>query len=146
MAGDGFMRGFVLDTSVILKWFSESGESDLDRALQLRQSMVEGNVFFVVPDLLFYELTNALRHNPDFSKKDVEQALHSVFAMGVEVRSVNAEVMRAAISLAFKHDVTVYDAYFLALSIKEGKPFITADYRFMGRIKGFRNIIRLSEI
>jgi len=36
MAGDGFMRGFVLDTSVVLKWFSESGESDLDRVLQLR--------------------------------------------------------------------------------------------------------------
>ena len=35
MAGDGFTRGFVLDTSVVLK-FSESGESDLDRVLQLR--------------------------------------------------------------------------------------------------------------
>jgi len=40
----------------------------------------------------------------------------------------------------------VYDAYFLALSIKEGKPFITADYRFMGRVKGFREIIKLSDI
>jgi len=146
MAGDGFMRGFVLDTSVILKWFSESGESDLDRALQLRQSMLERTVFFVVPDLLFYELANALRHNPNFSKKDVEQALHSVFEIGLEVKSVNEEVMREAISLAFKHDVTVYDAYFLALSIKEGKPFITADYRFMGRVKGFREIIKLSDI
>jgi len=81
------MRRFVLDTSVILKWFSESGENDLARALQLRQSMLEGTVFFVVPDLLFYELANALRHNPNFSKKDVEQALHSVFEMGLEVKA-----------------------------------------------------------
>jgi len=66
MAGDGFVKGFVLDTSVILKWFSQSIESDLDPALQLRQSMLEGIVFFVVPDLLFYELANALRHNPIF--------------------------------------------------------------------------------
>jgi predicted nucleic acid-binding protein len=145
MAGDGFMRGFVLDTSVVLKWFSESGESDLDQALQLRQSMLEGNIFFVVPDLLFYEFANALRHNPNFSKKDVEQALHSVFEMGLEVKSVKEEVMREAISLAFKHDVTVYDAYFLALSRMEGKPFITADYRFMGRLKEFRGIIKLSD-
>jgi predicted nucleic acid-binding protein len=145
VAGDGFMRGFVLDTSVILKWFSPSGESDLDSALQLRQSMVEGTVFFVVPDLLFYELANALRHNPNFSKKDVEQAVCSVLEMRLEVRSLNEEVMREAISLAFKHDVTVYDAYFLALSKKEDKPFITADYRFMGRVKGFREIIKLSD-
>lgn len=140
------MRGFVLDTSVILKWFSESGESDLDRALQLRQSMLEGTIFFVVPDLLFYELANALRHNPNFSKKDVEQAILSVFEMGLEVKSLNEEVMKEAISLAFKHDITVYDAYFLALSRKEGKPFITADYRFMGRLKGFREMIKLSDI
>ena len=139
------MRGFVLDTSVILKWFSESGESDLDRALRLRQSMVEGTVFFVVPDLLFCELANALRHNPNFSKKDVEQALHSLFEMGLEVKSVDEEVMEEAISLAFKHTVTVYDAYFLALAKKEGKPFLTADYRFMGRVKGFREIIKLSD-
>jgi hypothetical protein len=40
------MRKFVLDTSVLLKWFSEFGESDLDRALQLRDSMLAGTVFF----------------------------------------------------------------------------------------------------
>jgi predicted nucleic acid-binding protein len=139
------MRGFVLDTSVILKWFSQSGESDLVPALELRQSMLEGTVFFVVPDLLFYELANALRHNPNFSRKDVEQAVSSVLEVGLQVKSVSEEVMKEAISFAFKHDVTVYDAYFLALSKKEDKPFITADYRFMGRIKGFREIIKLSD-
>ena len=140
------MRGFVLDTSVILKWFSEFEESDLDQALQLRQAMREGTVFFVVPGLLFYELANALRHNPNFSMKDVEQAVHSVFEMGLEVKGVNEQVMADAISLAFKHNLTAYDAYFLALSKKEGKPFITADYRFVGRVKGFRGIIKLSDI
>jgi len=140
------MRGFVLDTSVILKWFSELEESDLDRALQLRQSMVAGTVSFVVPELLFYELANALRYNPNFSIKDVEQAVHSVFAMGLEVRGADEQVMGDAISLAFKHNLTLYDAYFLALSKKEGKPFITADYRFIGRVRGFREIIKLSDI
>lgn len=140
------MRSFVLDTSVLLKWFSEFGESDLDQALQLRESMRVGTDIFTVPGLLFYELANALRHNPKFSTKDVEQAVHSVFDMGFEVRSVDEEVMREAISLAFKYQVAVYDAYFLALAKKEAKPFITADYRFMGRVKGFREIIKLADI
>jgi predicted nucleic acid-binding protein len=140
------MRGFVLDTSVVLKWFSESGEGDLDQALKLRQSMRDGNVFFVVPDLMFYELANALRHNPNFSKEDVGQAIHSVLEMGFEVQGVEAGVVEEAISLSYKHKVTVYDSYFLALSKREGKPFITADYRFMGRVKDFREIIRLSDV
>lgn len=146
MAGDASMRGFVLDTSVILKWFSEFDEEDLVRALKLRQSMLDGTVFFVVPELLFYELANALRYNPNFSAKDVEQAIHSVFEMGLDVRGVDEQVMGEAISLAFKHKLTIYDSYFLALSKKEGKPFITADYRFTGRVKGFREIMKLSDI
>ncbi len=78
------MRRFILDTSVILKWFSEFDENDLGPALQLRSAMQEGNVFFIVPDLLFYELANALRHNPNFSTSDVKQAVHSVWEMGLE--------------------------------------------------------------
>jgi len=69
MAGDGFMRGFVLDTSVILKWFSESGESDLDRALQLRQSMLEGTAFFVVPDCCFMNSPMPCAITPTFQRR-----------------------------------------------------------------------------
>ena len=76
------MRGFVLDTSVILKWFSEAGESDLDRALQLRQSMLGRTVFFVVPDLLFYELANALRREPCaiFQNRPNEREYHKFWS------------------------------------------------------------------
>jgi len=140
------MRGFVLDTSVILKWFSDFQESDLDRALLLRQSMLDGTILCVVPELLFFELANALRFNPNFSMTDVEQAVRSVFAMGLEVRGVDEQVMGDALSLACKHHLTVYDAYFLALSKKEGKPFITADYKLAGKVKGFRGIIKLSDV
>jgi predicted nucleic acid-binding protein len=77
-----------------------------------------------------------------------KQVVHSVFEMGLEleVKGVNEQVMSDAISLAFRHNLTAYDAYFLALSKKEGKPFIMADYRFLGRVKGFRGIIKLSDI
>ena len=46
----------------------------------------------------------------------------------------------------FKCNVTVYDAYFLALSRLESKPFVTADYKFTRRIKGFKDIVNLTEI
>ena len=129
------MKGFVLDTSVILKWFSDFEEADLDQALLLRQAFLEGKVLFVVPDLLFYELANALRHNPNFSKGDVEEAVHSVYEMGLEAKGAEESVLGEAISLAFRYNLAVYDAYFLALSKNEGKPFITADYRFVERLE-----------
>ena len=140
------MSGFILDTSVVLKWFSNFGENDLDQALVLRAALTDGTVLFTVPELLFYELSNALRYNSNFSLEDVQEALDSVLEMGMDVISVDRSVMAKAISIAFKYDVTVYDAYFLALSWREKKPLIVADYRFAKKVSGFSGILRLSDI
>jgi len=140
------MKGFVLDTSVVLKWFSELGENDLSQAIQLRQALLDGSVLFTVPELLFYELSNALRYNPSLSSKDVQEALDSVIDMGLVVKGVDKRVMAEAISIAFKYGVTVYDAYFLALSRIERKPLIIADYKFAEKVKAFKEILRLSDL
>ncbi len=140
------MKGFVLDTSVVLKWFSEFGENDLPQAVQLRHALLDGSVSFTVPELLFYELSNALRYNPLLSSKDVQEALDSVIDMGFTVKGVDKRVMAEAISLAFRYGVTVYDAYFLALSRIERKPLIIADYKFAERVKASKEIIRLSDL
>lgn len=139
------MKKLVLDTSVIVKWFSED-ENDAEYANKLRRQILEGLYDIIIPDLLFYELANALRHNSNFTTEDVQSALDSVFDMEFDIRKVDSSVVAAAIDIAFKCNVTVYDAYFLALSQFERKPFVTADYKFTGRIKGFKNIVHLAEI
>jgi predicted nucleic acid-binding protein len=139
------MKGFVLDTSVVLKWFSEYGEDDLDRAFEIRECLFEGSVHFIVPELLFYELANALRYNPRFSTKDVSEAIDSVFDMELKVVRIDKRIMEDAIALAFKYHITVYDAYFLGLSRAEEKPLITADYKFFEKMKGYKGILKLSE-
>ena len=139
------MNGFVLDTSVVLKWFSEYGENDLDRAFRIREYLLEGAAHFTVPELLFYELGNALRYNPRFSTKDVNEAIDSVFDMELKVAKIDKGIMEDAIALAFKYHITVYDAYFLGLSRAEGRPLITADYKFFKKMKGYKGIIKLSE-
>src|SRR4030043_2217544 len=140
------MKGFVLDTSVVLKGFSEFGENDLPQAFQLRQALLDGSVTFTVPELLFYELSNALRYNPSLSSKDVQEALDSVMDMGFVVKGVDKRVMADAISIAFRYGVTVYDAYFLALARTERKPLIIADYKFVERVKASKEIMRLSDL
>ena len=133
------VKKFVLDTSVVVKWFS-GDEDDAEHANKLRHQIQEGLCVITIPDLLFYELANALRHNPNFTAEDVRVALDSVFDMEFDIRKVDSSV------IAFKFNVTVYDAYFLALSQLESKPFVTADYKFTGRIKGFKDIVNLTEI
>jgi predicted nucleic acid-binding protein len=146
MAGSGKMNRFVLDTSVVVKWFSEYDEDDLDKALRLRNGILERRCSVTVPDLIFYELANALRYNPRFLVEDVKDAMDSVINMEFDVKGIEPDVMTSAIEIGFKFNVTLYDAYFMALSQKENMPFVTADYKFAKRVKGFKNLIRLHEI
>lgn len=139
------MKKLILDTSVIVKWFCED-EDDAEYANKLRRQILEGLCDVIIPDLLFYELANALRHNPNFTAEDVQASLDSVFDMEFDIRKVDSSVIAAAIDITFECNVTVYDAYFLALSQLENKPFVTADYKFTRRIKGFKDIVHLTEI
>lgn len=139
------MKRYVLDTSVVMKWFSEHGEDDLAGALALRRGIIDGTLAVVAPDLIFYELGNALRFNPHFSADDVAQAVQSVNDMGFDIRPVELAVLERSINMAFKFNITVYDAYFLALAQSEGKPLITADYKMAGRMKGAKYLMKLSE-
>ncbi len=140
------MKGCVLDTSVVIKWFSEDNEDDIDKALSLRDKILKGEYPATVPDLIFYELANALRYNPQFDIKDVKDAINSVIDLGFEIKGIDEITLGHAVEAAYKFKVTVYDAYFLALSQIVSKPFITADYKFTERVRGFKNIIRLSDI
>ena len=82
------VKKFVLDTSVVVKWFS-GDEDDAEHANKLRHQIQEGLCVITIPDLLFYELANALRHNPNFTAEDVRVALDSVFDMEFDIRKVD---------------------------------------------------------
>ena len=140
------MKQYILDTSVIIKWFSELDEDDLDKALNLRHEFLNRKCSISVPDLLFYELANALRYNDHFESQDVKDALKSVIDMGFVVVGIQANVINLAIDIAFKNNVTIYDSCFLALSQIEKMPLITSDYKFVDRIRGIKNIIRLYDL
>ncbi|MBN2373216.1 type II toxin-antitoxin system VapC family toxin [bacterium] len=138
------MIRYVLDTSVVVKWFSESDEDDLKASLNLRHQILERKCSIVVPDLLFYEIANALRYNPSFTEDDIKKAVNTLFDMDFDVKNIDPVAMELAIEIAVRNDVTIYDACFLALSELEKISFITADYKFLKNIRGFNNIMRLS--
>lgn len=50
----------VLDASVILKWFLK--EEDSEKAIDLKTEIIQGNLLVILPDLILYEISNALRY------------------------------------------------------------------------------------
>ena len=56
------MERIVVDASVVVKWFVP--EKDTGKALKLRDLYIRGDVELLSPTLLYYEVSNALRHHP----------------------------------------------------------------------------------
>jgi predicted nucleic acid-binding protein len=116
---------FVVDTSVVIKWFSE--EEQTDAALRVRRSHLDDAIDVFVPDLLLYELSNALRYNPNFDANDVRAAVESIFAVNFEIVVPAPELLANALETAHETDLTVYDATYVALAKALGSTFVTAD-------------------
>ncbi|MEK6901016.1 MAG: type II toxin-antitoxin system VapC family toxin [Nanoarchaeota archaeon] len=134
----------VIDSSVIIKWFCE--EEDTPKALALRENYCQGNAEIVFPDLSLYEVANALRHNKSITENDVKIAVESLIKMNVEIVVPTMDVMKSAINFAFRYNITVYDAYFLALAQTLRFTLITADESFYTKVKSIPFVTLLKDI
>ena len=126
----------VLDTSVVIKWFRQ-GEVLASKALALRDAYLEGQIVVLVPSLLAYELANVLRYKNDLTTVQIEDAVQSLFDMGLEWIPPSATVMRRAVVIARECDTTVYDAAFVALAETLNATFLTADEKLTRRLMAF---------
>ena len=143
MAGEGALKPCVIDSSVAVKWFSQ--EPGTEEALVLRDEAFSGKRRFEAPDLLLYELANALKHNPRFTAEDVKLALGSLLDMGILLFPADGHLLSRAVDLAFRYRMTVYDGCFISLAEIRGFPLITADEKLIARAGPRANLLRLSE-
>lgn len=135
----------VPDTSVVIKWFRQ-GEVLAQQALALRSAYLGGQKHLSVPSLLAYELTNVLRHKEDLTTAQVEEAVQSLFDMGLEPAPPTAALKRRAAVIAREADATVYDATFAALAESLDATFVTADERLARRLEPWPFVLFLGDV
>ena len=135
---------YVVDASVVVKWFSQF-EEDAASAEKLLNSHIGGTLMLMSSSLVLYEVCNALRFNPHLGKEDVSRAAMSLVKLELELVDFS-EVFESAVGLAFSHGITVYDAAYLAVSQTRHIPLVTADYKFLAKIKDIPLIIPLREM
>lgn len=135
---------YVVDASVVVKWFSEL-EEDVENAVKLLSSHVEGTSPLASSSLVLYEVCNALRFNPNLGEDDLSMAARSLVKLELELVDF-PEISEATIALAFSRDITIYDAAYIAVSQTYHIPLITADYKLLTKIKGIPLVMPLREM
>jgi len=120
---------YVIDASVAIKWVVQ--ETGTEQALTLRRRRL------MAPDLIAPEWANILWKKVRLAELDAERALLS--ARVLERAEIELHPMRSflaeATQLAVALDHPAYDCTYLALALRMGVQFVTADARFLKRVR-----------
>jgi len=122
----------IVDASVILSAFFPDEEQA--RAQDLIRDHVTGQIELVAPNLLLYEVTNAVvqaRRRQRISDEQAEDILSSFERLGIALRPVDWQRM---LPLATRFDRFAYDAAYLALAGARGQPLVTGDLRMYNAV------------
>ena len=134
-------KEIVVDASVVIKWFSD--EEGGDRALKLRNDHVDGTTTLIAPDLLVYEIANALRFKPGLDSQGVAEAVDDLFDLQIDLLVPTAGVVRTAADLSKQFGITIYDSSYLSLAKLLGIEVVTADKKLHEKAKGCGFILLL---
>lgn len=117
----------VLDSSIVVKWFSY--EQGSDEALQLLDMHVEGSIKLWVVDLAYSEVANALRYNPNFDLGMLRDAVDRMYGLHMGTATVAEALLERASEIAYEGNVSIYDALPVALAQGRGTVCVTGDVK-----------------
>ena len=124
----------VVDSSVAIKWFVTEPYSV--EAHSILEEYQAGPLTLLAPDLLYAEVGNIVWKKHRFqglAAEDAEEVLAAFRLVTCSVTSC-AALLEEAYRLAVTHQRTVYDAMYLALSLREHCRWVTADERIVNAL------------
>lgn len=133
----------VIDASVVIKWVRD-GEEHQESALRILNNHVDRREEIVAPDLLLYEVTNALITKVHTSWSVIHTSLDVIIQAHIlRYHPGEADVLLAS-KLALKYKTTLYDMLYVVTAERYDTIFVTADEKFVRKTK-FPHIKLLSE-
>lgn len=136
---------YVIDSSVIVKWFSSFNEEYYVNAIGILEAYKEDKLSIYIPELAIYEVMNALRYNPNFDENEVNTILENLLVLNLKIINVNRELLALILKIAYEDEITIYDAAFVAISGIYKIPLITANPKHHSIINKGRNVILLKD-
>jgi predicted nucleic acid-binding protein len=118
----------VVDASVALKWYLDD-EALGTKALEILTSYVSDDLDILAPSLIEYEVINGLniaKKRGRIAKDKFQTAIKGFFGLEITIHDISY-FYEKALELLSSHDISSYDASYLALAEYEQIFFVTAD-------------------
>ncbi|ADC66045.1 PilT protein domain protein [Ferroglobus placidus DSM 10642] len=127
------MEKVVADASVIVKWFVDEVYSK--NARKLRDEYINGSVEIISPELMPYEVLNALKHKGLFNKEEIVTAARVITLYGFRLYPLTGKLAERTAEIAVENDLTIYDASYIALAEEQKAKLYTADEKLIEKAK-----------
>jgi predicted nucleic acid-binding protein len=128
------MDSLVVDSSVVIKWLvAEAYSTEARRILSDYQT---GVLTLLAPDLINVEVGNIVwkKHRFQGLAEADAQLILDAFRALTFILTPTVTLLQDAYRLAVSHQRTVYDAMYLALSIREKCRLVTADEKLVNAL------------
>jgi predicted nucleic acid-binding protein len=80
-----------------------------------------------VPILLFYEALNALRYSDVYNEEELASVARALSKYGFETWEPKGKLYEQMTKISLRHNISVYDASYIALALHLKAVFYTAD-------------------
>ena len=137
--------GYVVDASVLVKWFLHQQEADRERALALRDLHISGRSTIYIPQLALLEVLNASGLSKGRGRRR-RDGFRSTPGSKSRNKTTEFNLLRKANAIAWAYKTTIYDALYVALAEQVGYPLITADEEMVKKLKGHSIVVPLREL
>lgn len=126
------MTALVLDANVAVKWALPSyGETLVAESVLLLTRYAKGEINFIVPDVFWVEVANALCKG--VRRQRWPDALAEIAGLQMRERdffTVSSQVLfPEALKISFAYDLSISECLYVALALQSKTEMITADER-----------------
>ncbi len=80
-----------------------------------------------MPDIIIYEIGNALRYEVEFSVRDINKSLVELYELDLDIVAPLPDLLKITTQIAHSYKITFYDASYISLAQTLQSPFVTAD-------------------
>lgn len=121
---------FVLDTSVVVKWFSSEKEQHLALAQEIFRDILNKKIVVYSPEILLLELANALLISKKIDARNTIDSCKILLKSPIIFVSPVPQLVFQAIKYASIYKMTIYDAFYVAIADNQKCKIITSDKKF----------------
>ncbi len=128
------METFVIDTSVIVKWYNQKNELHTKQAYQILLDLKSETMGIIVPNIAAVELLNVLVKSKSLPFNEVKEIIKYFFSLPIVIKDISQAVLEQTAEIIETYNIAAYDALFVATAKDADCKLISDDTKAHGKI------------